>query len=310
MKIYFSNRGSTPFSDHEKKKLCDVFLKNEITFVKENSYDAQIIASYPDYLPVTELDKYPNLAFIQLYSAGYDSLNLEYLANRNIKLATTSGAAAIGIAEYVVGTILALNHDLFKYYDQQKEAHWKRSFTAVDLNGKIAGILGTGALGRGIAKRLKSFGVHTIGYRTTQESLPFFDEIYTTSIELKKLFSFADYIIVALPLNKNSVGLIDENLLNKLKQTAVIVNVARGELIDEKALITALENNKIRAVILDVTNLEPLPRESSLWSLPNVYLTPHISFYTTSYMERIITILINNITAYLANLPIINKVLL
>jgi D-2-hydroxyacid dehydrogenase (NADP+) len=236
------------------------------------------------------------------------------LARSGVILATASGIHAVPIGEYVMGTMLAFAKGLPGAMRAQAERTW-RPYLAEELYGKTVGILGLGAIGAYAAKLAKADGMRVLAIRRSvsrravgpEAVIADVDELLSPS-DLPYLLSQADYVVIAVPLTAESRGLIGERELRTMKPTARIINISRGAVIDEAALVRALKEGWIAGAALDVFQEEPVPPDSELWGMDNVILTPHISGGTPVYMERAVALFCDNLRRYLAGEPLRNAV--
>ena len=229
-------------------------------------------------------------------------------------MTTASGIHATPISEYVIGAMLAFAKGFPKAFRAQQERAW-RPFWPEEVEDKTVGVLGVGAIGARVVKLAKALDMRVLALRRSADrrltgdeaGLPGVDEMLPPS-DLPYLLAESDYVVVALPLTPESRGLIREPELRAMKSNAVIVNIGRGAIIDEAALIRALKEGWIAGAALDVFQQEPLSAESELWGLDNVILTPHISGGTPRYMERAVGLFCDNLRHYLADDPLRNIV--
>ncbi len=261
-----------------------------------------------------QLEIAENLELLQLTWAGADKfLKMKHLP-QNVTLATASGAFGKVISEYIVGGILALYRDFPAYFENQQNHIWQKQSSVDTISGKKVLILGTGDIGKNVAKKLKTFDVQAIigiRYNAKEDFLENFDEIYGI-IELDNLLPEADIVVCCLPETNATIGILNEEYLNLLKQNAVLVNVGRGSLIVNDALIKVLEKGTIKGAVLDVLETEPLEVNSKLWDFKNVIITPHIAGPSFSGDEatkdKIWKICFNNVERYLQGAELQNVV--
>jgi phosphoglycerate dehydrogenase-like enzyme len=284
------------------------------TIVDEVLAGTEVLLSNP-VVPESILQRAPNLKWVQLTSAGADRLiDSELVRSSGVSVTTASGIHAVPIGEYVIGAIIAFAKGFPRAFRGQQENTW-RPYIASELEDATVGILGLGAIGRHVAKLAKGFGMRVIATRRSQEKRlsgvdagePNVDEMFARD-EIPALLGECDYVVVAVPLTEESRHLIGESELAAMKRNAVIVNIARGAVIDQQALIRAVKNGVIGGAVLDVTDPEPLPPDSELWRLDNVMITPHISGGTPKYMDRAIELFCDNLRRYLAGEPLRNVV--
>lgn len=274
--------------------------------------EAEVLLSSPIVPP--ELPQMaPKLRWLQLTSAGVDRLLESPILGSGITVTTASGIHAIPIGEYVLGAMLALAKGFPQAMAAQRERAW-RPYLPEELHGMTVGIIGLGAIGREVARLAKAFGMRVLACRRScqrpQERPPDAPEVdlLLPPSQLQRLLAEADYLVLAVPLTPETRGLIGPRELATMKRGARLINVARGSVVDEDALLDALRSGHLAGAVLDVFRQEPLPPESGLWELPQVLLTPHISGGTPRYMERAIELFCDNLRRYLAGEPLRNVV--
>ncbi|MFB6299695.1 MAG: D-2-hydroxyacid dehydrogenase [Halobacteriales archaeon] len=239
------------------------------------------------------------LSWIQSLSAGYDRYDLDFLEARNITLTTVSGVHANPIAEHVVGSLLAFEHGLDRALRQQRRSEWQR-WTPNELTGKTMGIIGVGAIGGRIAELADAHDLTVIGTkRDPTTGSDEVEEIYGPDAT-HTVLGRSDYVVVACPLTEDTRGLIDAEAFASMSRDTVFVNIARGEIADQSALIEALQRGQIRGAILDVFEQEPLRSDSPLWDLSNVVMSPHLAGGSPRYVERVADIFAANYEHFIA----------
>lgn len=253
------------------------------------------------------------LEWIQLTNAGVnDWLNREDVRSRGITLTCASGAFGQSISECVLAMILSLYKHLNLFRDNQRACLWHDEGRQMSPRGKNLLVLGAGNIGCSVAEILKPFGVRAVGVRTRAGEGDDLFEKYVTFDELDAFLPQADIVVCALPETKQTIGLFDARRLSLLPETAIIVNVGRGSLIDCEALAAALNSGKLYGAALDVTSPEPLPPEHPLWRCPNAIITPHAtggSFgHLTETEEKIYGIAAENLRRFLSGEPLQNAV--
>jgi phosphoglycerate dehydrogenase-like enzyme len=228
--------------------------------------------------------------------AGTGHLPTETLQENGVTVASASGVHGPNIAEQVLGYLLSFVRRLDLAWEQKQRHEWNH-FQAGELSGSTATVVGLGPIGRTIVDRLNAFDVHTIGVRYTPSKGGPADEIIGfDDAEIDDAFSRSDHLVLACPLTDLTEGLVDEEALLSLPTEAIVVNVARGQVVDTDALVTALQSNMIFGAALDVTDPEPLPPESPLWRLQNCFITPHNAGHTPNYWDRCAEILDDAVT--------------
>ncbi|MBI1886753.1 MAG: D-2-hydroxyacid dehydrogenase [Chloroflexi bacterium] len=262
----------------------------------------EVIFSSP-IVPPDILTLAPALRWVQLTSAGVDRLVESDLLRSGVMVTTASGIHAVPIGEYVIGMMLAFAKGLPRAFRAQSEAAW-RPYLAEELEGKTVGVIGLGAIGKHVAKLAKGLGMRVLAVRRSDGAPPVehIDRLLPRS-GLAELLAESDYVVVAAPLTAETRHLIGDEQLAAMKPSAVIINISRGAIIDEMALVRALKEGRIAGAGLDVFAAEPLPPESDLWRLENVIVTPHISGGTPRYLERAVALFCDNLRRYLAGEP-------
>ncbi|HYM15470.1 MAG TPA: D-2-hydroxyacid dehydrogenase [Dehalococcoidia bacterium] len=251
----------------------------------------------------------PRLRWIQLTSAGADRLLGSGYIEEGVVVTTASGLHATPIGEFVLSAILMFAKRAPGSLRAQIRHEWAR-FAPSELRGATVGIVGLGHIGAEVGRLAKAFGCRVIATTrsaTEQHSRPEADDVLPAG-ELHTLLAEADYVVLSMPLTPATRGMIGEAELRAMKQTAVLINIARGPVVVEAALIRALREGWIAGAALDVFEREPLPQDSPLWDMENVIVTPHISGGTEIYNQRAVAILTGNIRRFLAGEPLVNVV--
>lgn len=246
------------------------------------------------------VDKAPKLKFIQSISAGTDQYSREILKAKGIRLASAHGVNANAVAEHAISLILSLSRQLHFLRDAQAEKRWRPmqgdlAIREDEIEGKTLLVVGLGRIGDRLAHFGKAFGMKVIATRRNPSGGKGAADAVYANAELAKLIPQADFIALTCPLTPETEKLIGAAQLAAMKPTAYLVNVARGKVVDEPALIAALQNRKIAGAGIDVTVEEPLPAASPLWSMPHVIVTPHSAGETKRYEDRVIDLLIENV---------------
>ena len=228
-------------------------------------------------LPVEYFDAATNLRWFQAMNAGLERLDRANILQRGFAVTNGSGLASAPIAEWCIAAMFALAKQFPAFIRNQERHAWERVRGGMVLEGKTCGIVGLGAIGRETAKRARAIGMKVVGCRRTVEGDDPDCDAMVSYANLPGLLSQSDFVVLCVPLTRETTHLIDAAALRAMKPTASILNIARGEVIDQEALIAALKEGTIASAALDVTTPEPLPPESELWGLPNVMITPHSS---------------------------------
>lgn len=245
---------------------------------------AQVVAG--NGLSESLLRQAPVLKYYAHVSSGVDNLPLDELTERGVAVTNAAGLMP-SIAEQVLGYLLVFARDFCTGWRRQRRREW-RHYQPGELRGSTVTIVGLGSIGLQVLDRLSGFGVETIGIRHTPSKGGPADEIigYETD-DVHSALARTDYLVLTCPLTELTEGLVDQTALDTLPPDAVVVNVARGPVIDTDALVAALQSNRIRGAALDVTDPEPLPADHPLWDLSNVLITPHNAGANPHHWERV-----------------------
>ena len=239
------------------------------------------------------IERFTKLRYIQLISAGFDRVPMEYVRAHDIEIHNARGVYSIPMAEFAISGVLQLYKQSRFFYENQKKSVWEKHRGLLELYGKQVCIVGCGSVGTECAKRFAAFGCVVTGV----DLYPCEDDTYAcmTSLDhLDDVLSEADIVVLTLPLTDQTKHLMDAKRLARLKKGAILVNIARGAIVETKALLEWLQNEQGSAV-LDVFEEEPLWEEHPLWQMENVILTPHNSFIGDGDAERIIKMIFRNL---------------
>ncbi len=242
----------------------------------------------------------PKLKFIQSISSGMDQYSKEMLGAKGIRLASAAGVNARAVAEHALALILAVARRLPEARDNQHKKVWRGMLGDLtqredELGGKTLLIVGMGRIGSHLAKLAKAFDMKVVGIRRDPKAgVNGADAIHGMG-DLVKLVPEADFVALACALTPETTGLMSSAAFAAMKPSAVFVNVARGKVADEAALIATMKAGRIWAAALDVTADEPLPADSPLWTMPNVFITPHTAGETRAYEDNVLDILMENL---------------
>ncbi len=247
-------------------------------------------------VPDAVLARAGRLRWVHSTAAGVDNL-LPKLWGRDVLLTNSRGIHAIPVAEHVLACLLVFARNLHVALRHQLHRRWQPE-PGGELWGATVGILGLGAIGQEVARRCRAFGARVVGLRRTPSPVPEVEEVYGPE-ELEAVLRASQYVVLALPLTPQTRRLIGARELGWMRPEAVLVNVGRGALVDEEALVEALRSGRIRGAALDVFETEPLPPTHPLWELPNVLVTPHVAGNSPRYMDRAIPLFCENLRRYL-----------
>ncbi len=282
--------------------------------------DVEIL--YYGWLEPPAPEDIPSVRWIQLHTAGANQLLGTPILETDIAITTASGVHSTPIAEYTFAQILALRRriPLMLYFQQRGEwpkDRWAR-FAVPELRGATLGVVGYGRIGREVARLGNAFGMHVLATRRSRSpdpayprwsSAPDWDDSVVEFVardDLHTLLSRSDFVVIALPLTDETRHIIDADALQAMKSSGYLINIARGAVVDERALIRALQEGWIAGAGLDVFEQEPLPADSPLWKLDNVILSPHVSGFSPLYDARATDLFAENLRRYLAGERLLN----
>lgn len=249
-----------------------------------------------------------NLELFACAYAGYGHLPIDALRERDVAVTNAAGIHAPSIAEQVLGYLLTFARNLHEGRRRQQHREY-RHYQAHELGGSTVTVVGMGAIGHAVVQRLRGFDVDTIGVRYTPEKGGPTDEVVGFDDEtVHDALARTDYLVLATPLTETTRGLVDEAAFDTLPPESVLVNVARGRVVDTDALVRTLQNQSIRGAALDVTDPEPLPKDHPLWTFENVLLTPHNAGHTPEHWDRLADILATNLPRLDAGEALENRV--
>jgi len=258
----------------DARKDLELFACKTIKEVEKHIHRADIIFSGHTF-PVQHLARASNLKWIQSMSAGVENYTRSKLLPPHVVLTKIKGFFGPIMSEYVIGYMLAITQKMETVFTNKRERRWK-PFMVDSIRNKTLGVMGLGSVGTQIAYRLHLLGVDVIALDEQERSLPYVRQEYSVS-EMEEFLAQADFVLVALPLTNDTEGILGEREFRMMKKSAYLINVSRGPLVQEGALVDALQKGQIAGAVLDVFNEEPLPANHPLWSLDNVIITPHIS---------------------------------
>ena len=257
--------------------------------------DADIVNISNIKLTARVIESCPNLKYLNVAFTGVDHVDLECCKRHGIKVSNAAGYSTEAVSELAVGLAVALMRNFAQMDSNTRKLGNRNNFLGTELSGKTVGIVGTGAIGLATARIFKAFGCKIIAYSRTQKNVEGIS--YTT---LDELFAKADIISLHIPANAQTKGLISKDLLAKMKDTAIIINTARGPVMDNAALADLLKAGKIAGAGIDVYETEPpLPENHPLLSAPNTILLPHVGYASKEAMQKRFVIVKSNLHSYL-----------
>ncbi|AOY78102.1 phosphoglycerate dehydrogenase [Clostridium formicaceticum] len=307
MKVLFTYDYGKEKMESIKKLGYDIILRSEKGIVyTEEIQDVEALICYHPFATL-DIAKMKKLRWIQLSSIGIDQVPKEIARKNKILITNNKGGYSIPIGEWIVLKILEVYKKSSKLYQQQQQRRWEMDTSLLELYRKRIGFIGTGSIAAEAAKRLQGFEVHTIGVNTKGTKVKYFDSCYPID-QLEEVLRSCDVIVLTVPHTKESHHLINKTRLAMMKKEAVFINISRGNIVDEEALIEHLQKGNFLGVALDVFEKEPLPQESPLWEMDNVLVTPHNCWISEMRNERRFRIIYENMKKFKEQQPLINQV--
>jgi phosphoglycerate dehydrogenase-like enzyme len=254
------------------------------------------------------------LKWIQTHLNGVERFLYPEVVRSQVIVTNAGGVSSIPISEQVMGMMLCLSRKLHVFIGNQLEREWRTSELELlpqleELAGKTVGIVGLGRIGADIAKRAKCFGMRVIATRrkASSQAPSHVDKLVATE-DLSELLAESDYVVLQLPLTSETREMFGEQQFRSMKRTAYLINTGRGEVVKEDALIKALKEGTIAGAALDTFAIEPLPKDSALWGMKNVIITPHVAGFTPHYLDRLTDLFCENLKRFIRNEQLINVV--
>ena len=305
---YTLNPGDLSWTEVEKLGETKIFDRTKPELTIERSIDADILVVNKHVIDHSILEQLPKLKCICVTATGFNNVDIDAAAKRNILVCNVSGYGTASVAQHVFALILELYNQVGKYNESVKKGHWSKAqdFTyylnpIVGLKGKTIGIYGLGRIGQKVAFIAQSFEMNVLAThkhpeRNARPGLRF--------VPIETLFKNSDIITLHAPLNTDNEGIVNEDLLKKMKPTAILINTGRGGLINENDLKMALENNWLAGAGLDVLQQEPPLERHPLFGLDNCIITPHMAWANIDARSRLLSLTAKNIEGFLIGKPI------
>jgi phosphoglycerate dehydrogenase-like enzyme len=250
------------------------------------------------------------LRWIQRGGVGVEGLMFPELVNSDIVLANARGTTGINIAEHVMALILAFSRTINILVKRQMDKVWesRANLPVIEIAGETLGIIGLGSIGLQVAKRAHTFDMRLLAVDATQTEKPDYVESLWRLDRLHEMLEQADFVSICCPLTPETEGMMSTAEFRAMKSTAFLINIARGKIVDQPALIEALRTGELAGAGLDVTNPEPLPKDSPLWEMSNVIITPHHAGQSPKAPRRVFELFCENLKRFVAGEPLINVV--
>lgn len=288
-----------------KRTLREKFQKMEIIHIdqlaeltEEELAKVEILFTYGDHMPEAIVEKMVSLKWVHSGQSGIEAMPQAVLSKKGVFVTNSRGINSVTIAEYVMCMLLNITRNNYKFYEAFKRQEWDLNTHLDEIFGKTITIFGMGKVGSEIAKRSKAFGMKVYGVDPVSKENENADKIILPENRMD-IIPESDVIVICMPLTETTRNMFTDKEFAAMKETAVFMNVGRGAVINEKDFINAMKNHKIGYAVLDVFEQEPLAPENPLWTLDNIYITPHIAGdRQTSYQPNMMKILCDNLAKY------------
>jgi phosphoglycerate dehydrogenase-like enzyme len=274
----------------------------------KNKQDYSVLIVRQGLVTENLFEAFPNIKWLQLLNSGYEQIDLDILKKRGILFTNARSVFCKTIAEDAMAKMLVLARNYANHIFNNKDCRWEEPASNLDLCGKTLGILGVGNIGSELAKRAAAFEMEITGFDPFVEKKDNFKIIYHEFQDLRKMLGICDFVVLCLPTTPLTKNIINKETVEFMKHESFLINVARGDIVDEIALCDALDKNKIRAAYIDVCKEEPLPPDSPLWKTKNLFITPHQAAYGDLLKTRMIDLIEKNIKQYLSGKPLFDIV--
>ena len=295
--------GCFKYTEVQKEKLASLGFK--IYFVQQEKEALPLAAAEVDATVCNGLflshniEDFTNLKFIQLTSAGFDRVPVDYIKAKGIALHNARGVYSVPMAEWALYRVLEHYKQGWFFKNEQEQHRWIKHRGLRELACSRVAVVGAGNVGQEVAKRFGALGCHVTGFDIHTNSTPFFDEMALTTSLLEQIGLY-DVVVITAPLLPSTRGLISYDVMKGMKENATLVNIARGGLIDQEALVQVLCERKDLFAALDVFENEPLEEDSPLWAMDNVAVSPHNSFVSDRNNERMFDVMYHNLKNYIS----------
>jgi len=305
---YTLNPGDLSWEGLSELGELTVYDRTPPELVIERIGDSELIFTNKTKLPAEILEKLPNLKFIGVLATGYDVVDVKYANEKGIVVCNIPTYGTNGVAEMTFALILSLYRNVGVNSSAVKDGEWVNNpdfcfwkTNLSELYGKTMGFIGFGKIGQTAAKIANAFDMKVIAYDKYCNNIPDYAKVVT---DINEIFKNADIVSLHCPLTDETREIVNKESLSLMKKTAVIINTARGPLINEKDLAEALNNSVISGAGVDVLSIEPVKEENPLLNAENCIITPHIAWAATESRQRLLNIAIDNLKAFLDGQPI------
>lgn len=292
----------------EKHAMCKVvLLDRENAMTSKPLFEVEVLIARDRDNVEHLMDNFPNLKFLFIVSTGVEKLPFKRLDNANIHVANTGGINSEIMSQYAIAYILADSTRVCENFSNQEKHYWKPYQCVDSLEGKTILIVGVGRTGKLIAHKARALGMNCLGVKKHPIESAEFEKIVKLE-QMEQLLPQADYVVCCLPLTPETQDVFAKELFEKMKSTAMFINLSRGKCVNIKDLVKALSGGIIKRAVLDVFPMEPVDADSELWDVPNLWITPHSSGRLENFMDEAMKYFVDNYIAFINNTKLPNEV--
>ena len=294
--------GCFNYTESQKERLTS--LGYQIYFMQQEKESLPLAAENVDATVCNGLflshniEEFSRLKFIQLTSAGFDRVPVDYIKAKGIELHNARGVYSVPMAEWALYQVLEHYKQGWFFKNEQELHRWTKHRGLRELAGRRVAVVGAGNVGQEVAKRFGALGCHVTGFDIHTNGTPYFNEMALTTSLLERIDAY-DVVVITAPLLPSTRGLISYDVMNGMKENATLVNIARGGLIDQEALVTVFTERKDLFAALDVFEAEPLEADSPLWKMENIAISPHNSFVSDGNNARMFEVIYQHLKDFI-----------
>lgn len=306
---YTLNPGDNPWTELEAFGELAVYDRTPGDQILERAREADILLTNKTPLSAETLAQLPRLKFVAVLATGYNVVDVAAARQRGIPVANVPTYGTDSVAQFVFALLLEMCHHVAHHHARVKDGEWTRRHDfcfwdtpLIELAGRTMGVIGFGRIGRRVGELAHAFGMRVLAYDTQTGAPPEYQPFAFR--ELREVFAEADVVSLHTPLTAENTGFVNADMLGLMKRGAMLINTARGPLVDEPDLADALRHGRLAGAAMDVVSGEPIRGDNPLLTAPNCLLTPHIAWATLAARRRLMTITVENVAAFVRGEPI------
>lgn len=301
---YALNPGDLSWEDLKQLGEVTIYDRTPVNQIVDRIKDAQIVLTNKTPLTKETIEKSPNLKYVGVLATGYNVVDIEACKARQIPVTNVPSYSTDSVAQLVFAYILEVCHHIGAHSQAVRDGAWTNSvdftfwnYPLIELVGKTLGIIGFGSIGQAVARIAQAFGMNVLAYSRTEKKE--FETDRLKFVSLEELFTQSDIITIHVPLTPQTKDLVNHESIKKMKDGVILINTARGGIINEQDLYEALESGKVYAAGVDVATKEPIEKTNPLLKAKNIFITPHIAWAPFEARERLMKIVYENIQGFL-----------